>query len=101
MSIWEKSILLILLRRRLEAERTTDWQTLHKRDRGWFLSQGDSNPWAVLRAWLTQWDETHRITATLFVFGLGALALALGFLLVAGLVEFLTFERINLLWFML
>ncbi|MCW8944583.1 MAG: DUF2868 domain-containing protein [Sedimenticola sp.] len=101
MSIWEKSILLILLRRRLEAERIMDWQTLHKRDRGWFLSQNDRDPWAVMRIWLTQWGDEHRATTGLFVYGLGVLALLTGFFLVAGLVEYLTFERINLLWFML
>lgn len=101
MSIWEKSILLVLLRHRLVTERTIDWQTLHKRDRHWFLSQDDVNPWPVLQAWLYQWGDTRRITAGLFVYGLGVFSVVSGFLLVAGLVEFLTFERINLLWFLL
>ncbi|TVO72496.1 DUF2868 domain-containing protein [Sedimenticola selenatireducens] len=101
MSIWERSILLILLRRRLETERTTDWQVLHKRDRRWFLAQPESNPWLVLRDWLAQWDDARQGSVGLFVYGLGFAVLVLGFVLVAGLVEFLTFERINLLWFML
>ncbi|MCW8889163.1 MAG: DUF2868 domain-containing protein [Sedimenticola sp.] len=102
MSIWEKSILLVLLRRRLETEQTMDWQTLHKRDRSWFCLQKDANPWTVLEAWLTQWShDTPRISAGLFVYLLGAVALVSGFLLVTGLLAFLTFERINLLWFML
>ncbi len=101
MSIWERSLLLVLLRRRLEAERTTDWQVLHKRDRRWFLAQSESHPWLVLRDWLAQWGDTPQSSVGLFVYGLGFTALVLGFVLVAGLVEFMTFERINLLWFML
>lgn len=100
-STWERSLLLVLLRRRLETERTTDWQVLHKRDRQWFLAQSESNPWLVLRDWLAQWGDTPQRSVGLFVYGLGFAVLVLGFVLVAGLVEFLTFERINLLWFML
>lgn len=100
-SRWEKTRLLTLLRRRLETERTTDWQTLHKRDRDWYLTQSGTNPWLVLHAWLSRWGDAQHSGVGLLVYGLGALALAAGFLLVAGLVEFLTFERINLLWFML
>ncbi|MCG8428680.1 MAG: DUF2868 domain-containing protein, partial [Chromatiales bacterium] len=100
MTIWDKTLLLILLRQRLEDERTTDWQTLHKRDRHWFLAETSTTPWSILKSWLSQWQTDHR-SITLLIYLLSIGALVLGFSLIAGLVEFLTFERINLLWFML
>ncbi|PLY16843.1 MAG: hypothetical protein C0631_01690 [Sedimenticola sp.] len=101
MTIWEKSLLLLQLRQRLETERTTDWQTLHKRDRGWFLAQSAPDLWSRLRNWLDQWSAAPGSGIHLMVYGLSLVALILGFSLIAGLLEFLTFERINLLWFLL
>lgn len=101
MNIWEKSLLLILLRRHLETERTVDWQTLHKRDRSWALAQPEQSAWRLLRGWLQQWGRLPLSGTRLFVYGTGVAACMLGFLLMAGLVAFLPLQRINLLWFML
>lgn len=100
MDIWEKSLLLILLRRHLESERTVDWQTLHKRDRGWALAQPAQSSWRLLQAWLRQ-RAASATTTTLFVYGSHVAALLFGFVLMAGLLAFQPFQRINLLWFLL
>jgi hypothetical protein len=100
-SIWEKSLLLILLRRRLENERTIDWQTLHRRDRGWALGQPQQPLWRLLRGWLEQSGAPSSGGGTLFVYGASVVALLLGFALMAGLLTFQPLQRINLLWFLL
>jgi hypothetical protein len=100
-SIWEKSLLLILLRRHLETERTVDWQTLHRRDRGWALTQPGQAPWPLLRDWLRQWGSAPVGGGTLFVYGTSVAAFLCGFALVAGLLAFQPLQRINLLWFLL
>lgn len=99
MSIWEKSLLLILLRRELEAERGTDWQTLHRRDRGWALQQPAQSPWKLLRAWLLQ--RTVFGGGGLLVYVAGAVAFIIGCSLMAGLLAYQPFQRINLLWLLL
>ena len=101
MTIWDKSVLLLLLRHRLEGERSIDWQTLHKRDRAWFLSQSERQPWTTLSHWLLQSAETHQSHIRILVYTLSSLSLIVGFSVMAGLLEFLAFERINLLWFVL
>ena len=101
MTIWEKSVLLLLLRRRLDADRATDWQILHQRDRNWYLKQKEPHSWPALRHWLSQWGEPAEGSVSLLSYVLSALSLILGFSLMAGLLEFFTFERINLLWFIL
>lgn len=100
MDIWEKSLLLILLRRQLENERTVDWQSLHKRDRAWALAQPEQPGWQLLQGWLRQWGGAPTAGTTLFVYGLQVAALILGFALMAGLLAFQPFQRINLLWFL-
>lgn len=100
MNIWEKSLLLILLRRHLESERTVDWQTLHKRDRRWALAQPKQSAWRLLRGWLQQWGRLSVASSTLFVYGTYVAALVFGFVLMAGLLAFQPFQRINLLWFL-
>ncbi|WP_428623177.1 DUF2868 domain-containing protein [Sedimenticola sp.] len=101
MSIWEKSLLLILLRQQLESERTTDWQVLHRRDRGWALAQPGQSPWQLLRGWLQQQGVSPASGTTLFIYGIGVAAFMSGFALMAGLLAYQPFQRINLLWFLL
>lgn len=100
LNIWEKSLLLILLRRQLEEERGIDWQTLHRRDRRWALEQPTQSPWRLIRAWLQQ-RTTLTGGGTLFVFFSSALAFVIGFSLMAGLLAYQPFQRINLLWLLL
>ncbi|WP_052761199.1 DUF2868 domain-containing protein [Sedimenticola thiotaurini] len=99
MNIWEKSLLLMRLRRRLESERSIDWQTLHKRDRSWALTQPRQSAWQLLQGWLGQWEGMPRGGINLSVFGASAMALVIGFVLMSGLLAFQPFQRINLLWF--
>lgn len=100
MDIWDKSLLLILLRRHLESERTVDWQTLHKRDRSWALAQPEQSAWRLLHGWLQQWGGSPVASSTLLVYGGYVAALVFGFALMAGLLAFQPFQRINLLWFL-
>ncbi len=99
MDIWEKSLLLMRLRRHLENERSIDWQSLHKRDRAWALSQPEQPAWQLLQGWLRQWGGLPGAGVSLFVYGASLVALLLGFSLMAGLLAFQPFQRINLLWF--
>lgn len=101
MTIWQKSLLLMLLRARLEGERTADWRGLHRRDRGWFLSHGERRRWRLLADWLSQWEVPRLGVLSLLIPGLSAVALLSGFSLMAALLEFLPHGRINLLWFLL
>lgn len=99
MSIWEKSLLLILLRRELETERDIDWQTLHRRDRNWALAQPAQTPWPLLRAWLQQ--RSRLGGGSLLVYFASAIAFVIGCSLMAGLLAYQPFQRINLLWLLL
>lgn len=99
MDIWEKSLLLMRLRRHLENERSIDWQSLHKRDRAWALSQPEQPAWQLLQGWLRQWGGLSGSGVSLFVYGASVVAVLLGFSLMAGLLAFQPFQRINLLWF--
>ncbi|MCW8906655.1 MAG: DUF2868 domain-containing protein [Sedimenticola sp.] len=99
MTIWEKSLLLILLRRELETERDIDWQTLHRRDRSWALEQPAQSAWTLLRCWLLQ--RRAFSGAGLFVYFASAVAFIIGCSLMAGLLAYQPFQRINLLWLLL
>jgi len=99
LNIWEKSLLLILLRRELEAERGIDWQTLHRRDRSWALEQPVQPAWMLLRSWLLQ--RTAFSGGGLFVYFASAVAFIVGCSLMAGLLAYQPFQRINLLWLLL
>ncbi|MEJ1338242.1 MAG: DUF2868 domain-containing protein [Candidatus Sedimenticola sp. (ex Thyasira tokunagai)] len=101
MGLIHKSALLSLLRLRLEQERTADWQTLHIRDREWYLEQHESGQWGQLRGWLEYFGERDGEPFSLLSSIISAIGLITGFLLIAGLLEFHTFERINLLLLLL
>ncbi len=101
MGLIHKSALLSLLRLRLEQERTADWQTLHIRDREWYLQQHERGQWGQLRAWFECFGERDGEPFSLLSPIISAIGLITGFLLIAGLLEFHTFERINLLLLLL
>ena len=101
MGIYQKSTLLSLLRKRLEQDRTKDWQSLHVRDRGWYLKQPVKTRWPLQRAWLSAFGEIDTGPLPLLLLIINVTGLIAGFSLIAGLVEFQTLERINLLWFLL
>ncbi len=100
MGIYKKSALLSLLRLRLEQDRSHDWQALQERERRWYLGQPKRGRWALVPAWLG-----HHATMNIGPLGgvllvMNLVGLIAGFSLVAGLLEFQTFGRINLLWFL-
>ncbi len=100
MGIYRKSALLSLLRLRLERDRGEDWQVLQSRDRGWFLTQASHSRWYLLREWLAEFGNTRSGGLSLPVLLINIAGFIAGFALVAGLLEFRSFERINLLWFL-
>lgn len=100
MGIYKKSALLSLLRLRLEQDRAHDWQALQERERSWYLDQSNTRRWALLPAWLIKFADTHVGPLGGVLLVLNLVGLIAGFSLVAGLLEFQTFGRINLLWFM-
>lgn len=101
MGIYQKSALLSFLRLRLEKDRDQDWQALQRRDREWFIAQPAAGRWSVLEQWLRSFSTKVPGGVGLLSLALGFLGFVAGFLLVAGLLEFKSFERINLLWFLL
>lgn len=101
MGIYEKSALLSLLRLRLAKDRDQDWQALQRRDRDWFLAERGANRWTLLGRWLDEFSARTPGGTALLCFTLNLIGFAAGFALIAGLLEFKSFERINLLWFLL
>ncbi len=101
MGIYAKSALLSLARLRLEKDRGQDWQALQRRDRTWFLSQHGGGRWSLLERWLGEFSTAPPGSIGLLSLVLNLLGFMAGFALIAGLLEFRTFERINLLWFLL
>lgn len=101
MGIYQRSALLSHLRLRLEKDRDQDWQALQGRERKWFLSRRAGSRWTLLDAWLREFSTTPAAGIGLLSVGLNFLGIAAGFALIAGLLEFRSFERINLLWFLL
>ncbi len=100
MGIYKKSALLSLLRLRLEEDRSHDWQALQGRERSWYLGQANRKRWALVPAWLAKFSTASIGPLGGIVLILNLVGLIAGFSLVAGLLEFQTFGRINLLWFM-
>ncbi len=100
MGIYKKSALLSLLRLRLEQDRSHDWQALQERDRAWYLGQSTRGRWALVPGWLGKFAAINIGPLGGVLLVLNLLGLIAGFSLVAGLLEFQTFGRINLLWFL-
>lgn len=101
MGIYKKSALLSLLRLRLEKDRGADWQALQTRDRDWYVLQTAKTRWALVSRWLKQFAAAPPPAAGLLSLTLSIVGFGFGFVLIAGLLEFRSLERINLLWFVL
>lgn len=101
MGFIQKTVLLILLRRRLESERGMDWQMLHLRDRNWRLGRRENRQWPLLAAWARHFDGDASYSSHLAQWLIALAGLVGGASLMGGLLEFTRDDRINLLWFLI
>lgn len=101
MNRFSKTLLLLGLQAQCKADHKTDWQSLHRRDRQWFLSQTESSPWETAYRWLqafANWGSIGFTPSVLLVILVGAL---FGVGLMSGLLQFQPQQRINLWWWLL
>jgi len=96
-----KTLLLLGLQQQCRADREMDWQSLHRRDREWFLAQGSQNRWQLARHWLGEFAEAPPWHGALSPWTVGLLGLLLGIGLMSGLLQFQPQQRINLWWWLL
>lgn len=101
MNFLYKTQLLIALRGLAQRDQGEDWQTLHQRDRAWFLSQQGGSRWSLVERWLI--DNKAMPTLSLrFPGGLASIVgLFSGVGLMSGLLQLSSPQRINLLWWLL
>lgn len=101
MSFLYQTQLLSALRRLAQRDQGQDWQTLHQRDRAWFLEQPGRSRWLLVQRWL----KTNQALPQVSLRYLGVFAWLLGLLsgigLMSGLLQFSSPQRINLLWWLL
>lgn len=97
----QKTLFLVSLREQCQEDRQQDWQSLHQRDRDWFLNQPKLNRWSLLQYWVNAFAQapshlTHLSPTFIFILGM-----MLGMGLMSGLVQFQPQQRINLWWWLL
>ena len=101
MNKFHKTLLLIGLRAQCLVDRHEDWQSLHRRDRAWFLSRTEKDRWQLAQRWLEEFGTLPQ-TGMLLVPAFTALVGWLfGVALMSGLLEFQASQRINVWWWLL